>query len=85
MIKFAGESDHDSFIIGTETGLLYPISKSYPDKNFYPASDKMYCKDMKKITLENLAESLENLSGEIKVPEDIRKDALGAVQKMINL
>ncbi|MCD4678467.1 MAG: quinolinate synthase NadA [Desulfobacula sp.] len=85
MIKFAGKSDHTSFIIGTETGLLYPISKAYPNKKFYPASLKMYCTDMKKINLENLADSLENLTGEIKVPEDIRKDALGAVQKMIDL
>ncbi|MCK4768342.1 MAG: quinolinate synthase NadA, partial [Desulfobacula sp.] len=85
MIKFAGESDHASFILGTETGLLYPISRAYPDKKFYPASEKMYCEDMKKITLENLATSLENLTGKIKVPEDIRKNALGAVQKMINL
>jgi len=85
MIKFAGESDHSSFILGTETGLLYPISKAYPDKKFYPASQKMYCPDMKKIGLDNLAESLENRTGEVKVPEDIRKKALGAVQKMINL
>jgi quinolinate synthase len=85
MIRFAGESDHAFFILGTETGLLYPISKKYPDKTFYPASEKMYCIDMKKINLENLADSLENLTGEIKVPENIRKDALGAVQKMIDL
>ena len=85
MIKFAGESDHSSFILGTETGLLYPISKAYPEKTFFPASKKMYCKDMKKITLENLFDSLENLTGEIKVEENIRKDALGAVQKMIDL
>lgn len=85
MIKFAGESDQDSFILGTETGLLYPISKAYPEKKFYPASEKMYCTDMKKINLKNLADSLENLTGEIKVPEDIRKAALGAVQKMIDL
>jgi len=32
-----------------------------------------------------LADSLENLTGEIKVQEDIRKNALGAVQKMIGL
>ncbi|CCK78515.1 quinolinate synthase NadA [Desulfobacula toluolica] len=85
MIKFAGESDRNSFILGTETGLLYPISKAYPNKKFYPASEKMYCTDMKKITLNNLADSLENLTGKITVPEDIRKAALGSVQKMINL
>lgn len=85
MIRFAGESDHSSFILGTETGLLYPISKAHPDKKFFAASQKMYCDDMKKITLENIAESLKSLTGEIKVPENIRKDALGAVEKMINL
>jgi len=85
MIRFAGESDNTLFILGTETGLIYPISNAYPDKKFYPASDKMYCPDMKKVTLENLTASLENLTGEIKVPENIRKNALGAVQKMINL
>lgn len=85
MIRFAGESDHDSFIIGTETGLIYPLSKAYPDKKFYPASKKMYCTTMKTISLENLSSSLENMTGEIKVPEDIRKKALGAVQRMIDL
>lgn len=85
MIKFAGESSHTSFILGTENGLLYAISKAYPNKKFYPASEKMVCKDMKKITLEKLFESLETLSGRITVPEDIRKKAWGAVQRMIEL
>ena len=85
MIKFAGESDHNAFILGTENGLLYPISKAHPEKQFFPASEKMYCKDMKKITLERVYSSLENLTGKVIVLEDIRKNALGAVQKMINL
>lgn len=85
MIKFAGKSMHPSFILGTENGLLYPISKACPDKKFYPASGKMVCKDMKKITLERLLVSLETLSGRITVPENIRKKAWGAVQRMIEL
>jgi quinolinate synthase len=40
---------------------------------------------MKKIRLQDIKNSLETLSGEIRVPEDIRKKALGAVQKMIHL
>ncbi len=85
MIKFAGESLHPSFILGTENGLLYPISKAYPGKKFYPASEKMVCGDMKKITLEKLLLSLETLLGRITVPEDIRKKAWGAVKRMIEL
>ncbi len=45
----------------------------------------MYCPDMKKITLAHVLDSLENLTGEIKVPEDIRIAALGSVQKMIDI
>lgn len=85
MIRYAKNSPHRQFIIGTEVGLLYPISKANPDKQFFPASEKMLCKDMKKIRLEDIKNSLETLSGEIRVPEHIRKNALGAVQKMIDL
>jgi len=85
MIKFAGESLHPSFILGTENGLLYPISKAYPGKKFYQTKKKMVCRDMKKITLEKILLSLETLSGRVTVPKDIRKKAWGAVQKMIEL
>lgn len=85
MIRYAQNSPHRQFIIGTEVGLLYPISRANPDKQFFPASEKMLCKDMKKIELADVKNSLETLSGEVRVPEDIRKDALGAVQKMIDL
>lgn len=85
MIRFAGESPKEEFILGTEIGLLYPISKAHPNKKFYPASMKMLCPDMKKITLDQVLASLETLAGEIKVPEDIRLAALGSVQKMIDL
>ena len=83
MIRFAGESSSREFILGTEIGLLHPISKAWPEKQFYPASEKMLCPDMKKITLENLAESLETLSGEVRVSEKIRKKAWGAVHAML--
>jgi quinolinate synthase len=85
MIRYAKNSTHRQFIVGTEVGLLYPISKANPDKQFFPASLKMRCVDMKKISLKDIKNSLETLSGEIKVPEHIRKNALGAVQKMIDM
>ena len=84
MISYAGQSDHTEFILGTENGLLYPIGKANPGKKFYPASDKMLCPDMKKITLEKLAHSLEHLTGKVTVPEEIRLKALGSVERMIH-
>ncbi len=85
MIRYAAESKNVSFIIGTETGMLYPLKKAAPDKILIPASEKMKCEDMKKITLEDIVNSLENLSGKVTVPEDIRLKALSAVEKMIRV
>lgn len=85
MIRFAGESDATQFILGTEVGLLHPIANAHPDKAFFAASKKMLCEDMKRIRPEDILNSLENQSGKVEVPEEIRVKALGAVQKMIDL
>ena len=85
MIRYAKESKASSFIVGTEIGLIYPLKKANPEKTFYPASSKMLCKNMKKITLEDVARSLELMEGEVKVPENIRRPAFQAVQRMVDL
>ena len=85
MLRYARESDHGSFIVGTETGILYPMQKDSPDKKFFPASEKMVCPNMKRISPADVAKSLKEMSGEVKVPEDIRIPALQAVQKMLDL
>ncbi len=83
MIRHAEKSDAGSFIVGTETGLLYPLKRANPGKEFFPASAAMECEDMKKITLEDIAKSLEFMEGQVKVPENIRLPALKAVSRMI--
>jgi quinolinate synthase len=85
MIRFAAESDASEFIVGTEMGLLYPLAQKNPSKTFYPASDKMICPDMKKITPQDILHCLENMSGQVKVSEDIRLPSLAAVERMIAL
>jgi quinolinate synthase len=85
MIRFASESKDRAFIVGTEVGLLYPLKKANPEKEFYPASGAMECPDMKKITLHDIVRSLDLLEGEVKVPEKIQRLALKAVQRMVDL
>jgi quinolinate synthase len=85
MIAYAGTSSSREFIVGTEIGILHPLRKAHPDKRFYPASLKMECRDMKKITLADIVHSLETLSGRVTVPEDIRLGALAAVERMVAL
>jgi quinolinate synthase len=85
MIKFVESSEASSFIVGTEIGLIYPLQQVRPDKKFYPASLKVECVDMKKITLQDVVDSLEFMKEKVTVPEDIRVMALQAVQSMVNL
>ena len=85
MIRIAQESENMSFIVGTEIGLLYPLQKANPEKTFYPASLEMECKDMKKITLQDVVKALDELAPEVKVPEHIRVPAFDAVRRMIAL
>jgi quinolinate synthase len=85
MIRYARESVHTEFIVGTEVGLLYPLRRACPDKAFFPASERMYCGDMKKIGIADIVRSLEEMRGEVKVPEAVRVPALAAVERMLAL
>jgi len=85
MIAHASRSEQKEFIVGTEVGLIYPLKKFNPEKQFYPASLAMECRDMKKISLEDIFNSLESMSPQVKVPENIRISALKAVERMISL
>lgn len=83
MLRYAKESAAETFIVGTEVGILYPLSCQNPGKTFLPASLAMTCADMKRIRLADIVTCLETLQGEVKVPEAIRVPALSAVEKMV--
>ncbi|ACL05580.1 quinolinate synthetase complex, A subunit [Desulfatibacillum aliphaticivorans] len=82
MLAYPDASDAEVFIVGTEVGILHPLKKRHPNKTFIPASEKLLCQDMKRITLQDVIRSLENMTGVVKVPEEIRVPALSAVEKM---
>jgi len=85
IIEFASNNPAKEYIIGTELGIFHPLKKNNPDKQFFPASKKMICEDMKLITLEKVLYSLQNLEPRITVPEDIRKKSLKALNRMIEI
>ena len=85
MLRYVRQSKRREFIIGTEVGILYPLQQANPDKRFFPASEKMVCTDMKKITPADVLACLEGMQGRVVVPEEIRRQALAAVQRMIAL
>ncbi|MBD3179951.1 MAG: quinolinate synthase NadA [Candidatus Latescibacteria bacterium] len=83
MIRRAGESSADTFIIGTEKDMVYRLKTIYPSKTFIPASLEAICRNMKKITLEKLLHSAETLEPVITVPAETADAARGAIEKMV--
>jgi len=85
IIEFASNNPVKEYIIGTELGILHPLKKNNPNKQFFPASEDMICRDMKLITLKKVLYSLQNLKPRITLPEDIRKKSLKALNRMIEI
>jgi len=85
MIRFAGKSDADTFIVGTEVNMTYRLQTIYPEKNFIPASSGAICRNMEKITPEKLLRSLDTLSPVVTVPGDIAEAARSAIEKMVKI
>ena len=85
MLAYAKESEAREFIVATEVGLLYPLEKQNPGKRFYPASPEMVCEDMKKTGLSDVLRALEEEGPATVVPEETRKRALRAVQRMLEV
>ena len=86
MCRYAKECDvPEGMIIGTETGILHRLRKENPKKIFYPASEVAICQNMKKITMAKVLKALEEMKYEVKVPEEIRIHAKGAVDRMIEV
>ena len=83
MLKYVCESKATEFIIVTEVGILHTLRKENPGKEFYPASEKMVCPNMKRITLEKVLFSLEDMKYRITVPEPIAKKARIALERMV--
>jgi len=85
MVKEAGETKKKEVIIGTETGIIYRLKKENPDKNFYPARDSSFCINMKKIDLNKVLRSLEEMIYRVEVSPEISQKARGAIEKMVKI
>ena len=85
MLRFAKESPAREFIIGTEEGIIHRLKKENPEKSFYAPNDYTVCPNMKLITLEKLAASLEEMQYPIELPSDIIEKARGAIERMIEI
>jgi quinolinate synthase len=85
MCRYAQREDTCQFIIATEVGIIYRLQKENPGKQFIPALEQAVCADMKLITLDKVLHSLKTLTPEVRVPQDVRLKAKGAVDRMLEV
>jgi quinolinate synthase len=85
IIDYATNSDDKEFIIGTEQGIMHWLQKNNPGKKFYLLSQKLICPNMKKTTLKEVLNSLENMTYEIKLSQEEISRAYSSLNKMLNV
>jgi len=83
MLDFARESDADTFIVATETGMLHPLAKENPSKSFIPANRAAACRYMKMITLPKLRDTLRDLRPQVKVDTELAERARVPIERMV--
>ena len=85
MVKEAKETEKKQIVLGTEVGMTYRLKSENPGKEFFPAKDLAFCFNMKKIDLNKVLKSLEEMRYKVEVPPDISQKALGSIKKMIQI
>jgi len=81
MIRHAKESPAKEFLVVTECGLSDRLLIELPEKRFFKACK--LCQYMKMITLEATRDALLHRRHEIVLPEDVRRGAAQALERML--
>lgn len=61
IIDYATANPAEEYLIGTETGIFYELQKKNPATTFYAVKENQICPDMKKITIDKLLDTLEQI------------------------
>ena len=83
MIPESRKAPGNIVIIVTEEGMLHPLKKAVPDKQFILASPKLVCRNMKKITLELVLEAIETGKHAVEVDPATAKQAIIPLKRML--
>jgi quinolinate synthase len=85
MLTHVRQSDADTFVVATETGMLHPLEAENPGKTFVAANRAAVCQYMKMITLPKLRDALRD-GGErysVKVAPTIAERARVPIERMV--
>ncbi len=85
MLTYVKERPAPAFIIATELGILHPLKQVNSSTTYIPASEKAFCENMKKISLEKVLWALEDMKTHVQVPAEVAGQAKLALDRMIEV
>jgi quinolinate synthase len=85
MLKFVDGSTAKHYIVATEIGMIHALKKQNPDAEFIPASNKAICPNMKRITLDKIVASLQDMQYKVTLPQEIIVRAKRALDRMVEV
>ena len=85
IINYATDSDRQEFIICTEEGVHYKLTKNNPDKQFYYPETVPVCPNMKKNTLEKVLHVLKTGDNQVHVTDSLRENSKKPLERMLEL
>jgi quinolinate synthase len=85
MLAYVKESPCQSFVIGTECGILHRMKKENPGKEFFPLEPVPVCQNMKKITLDKVRDCLRDMSPSVELDQETIEKAKGSIDRMLAL
>jgi len=83
MLRFVAKSTAKCFIVATEIGMIHALKKQNPQAEFIAASERAVCPNMKKITLDKVLSSLEQMQFKVTVPQEMCIKAKKAIDRMV--
>ncbi len=84
MLRYALNSECESFVVGTEIGLIERMKREIKDKQFYPLR-RSICVEMKLNNLENVYSALKEEKHEVRLDGEIAERAKKAVKRMFEV
>ncbi len=91
LLKYSTTSDANEFIVATESGIIHQMQKESPNKAFIPAppnDSTCACNDCEYMKLNSLKKLYNALKYEwpaIDVEEDIRREAVKPINRMLDI
>ena len=85
MCRYAKQSSAETFIVGSEEGILHRLRRENPEKTFVLGYDGAVCPNMKLNTLDRIYMSLKEERHAVVVPESVARQARKALLRMFEV